>query len=76
MAISFPEYKTSVSGTPGLTPRFLRIAPLAAKGATGSVWGCLAVRSVGPAAELRKDRPLPQRLLQCQRSLPCPSFVT
>jgi hypothetical protein len=26
MAISFPQYKTSVSGTPGLTPRFLRIA--------------------------------------------------
>ena len=37
MAISFPRYKISWSGTPGLTPRCLRIAPLNADGATGSV---------------------------------------
>jgi len=37
MAMSFPRYKISWSGTPGLTPRCLRIAPLDADGATGSV---------------------------------------
>jgi hypothetical protein len=37
MVIDFPQYQTSTSGTPGLTPRFLRIAPLVADGATGSV---------------------------------------
>jgi hypothetical protein len=37
MVIDFPRYQTSTFGTPGLTPRFLRIAPLVADGATGSV---------------------------------------
>jgi hypothetical protein len=32
-----PGYHTSTSGTPGLTPRFLRIAPLVTDAATGSV---------------------------------------
>src|SRR5262249_27385776 len=35
--IDFPRYQTRSSGTPGLTPRFLRIAPLVTDGATGSV---------------------------------------
>src|SRR5262249_53000590 len=34
---SFPRCRTRVSGTPGLTPRFLRMAPLFAEDATGSV---------------------------------------
>jgi hypothetical protein len=37
MAIDFPRYQTSTSGTPGLTPRFLRIAPLVTDGATRRV---------------------------------------
>jgi hypothetical protein len=36
MVIDFPRYQTGTSGTPGLTPRFLRIAPPVADGATRS----------------------------------------
>ena len=37
IVIDLPRYQISTSGTPGLTPRFLRIAPLVTDGATGSV---------------------------------------
>src|SRR5262249_20786076 len=36
IVIDCPRYHTSTSGTPGLTPRFLRIAPLVTDAATGS----------------------------------------
>jgi len=78
IVIDCPRYQISTSGTPGLTPRFLRIAPLVTDGATGSVCGqdpaiCPGAERVSPAPAI--PRGVPRRGLTRFARVAAPALV-